>query len=152
MAFSNAGKCALIMHLSTIFLNMRRADLGGAGNSAVDASFLVSFLLLRLGLLPLWWVRFLSHGARSDPAGWGGCMHYGVLYGAFASGLVMHGLNLHRGGCDHRPPWLPFPRRRTQAPGGSMSPGRFSYAPQSAASAAWKLAVASVPRARVRPS
>lgn len=121
----------LLMHLSTIFLNMRRADLGGAGNSAVDASFLVSFLLLRLGLLPLWWVRFLSHGARSDPAGWGGCMHYGVLYGAFASGLVMHGLNLHRGGCDHRPPWLPFPRRRTQAPGGSMSPGRFSYAPQS---------------------
>jgi len=37
----------LVTHLSTVFLNLRRVDFGGTANSAVDASFLLSFLLLR---------------------------------------------------------------------------------------------------------
>jgi len=37
----------LVTHLSTVFLNLRRVDFGSAANSAVDASFLLSFLLLR---------------------------------------------------------------------------------------------------------
>jgi len=37
----------VVTHLSTVFLNLRRVDFGGAANSAVDASFLLSFLLLR---------------------------------------------------------------------------------------------------------
>ena len=85
----------LVTHLSTVFLNLRRVDMGGAGNSAVDAGFLLSFLLLRLCVLPVWWVRFLAFGAASEPRKWGACMHQGVLRGAFISGLVMHGLNLY---------------------------------------------------------
>ena len=85
----------LVTHLSTVFLNLRRVDFGGAANSAVDASFLLSFLLLRLGVLPLWWLRFLRLGAASDPRQWGACMHQGVLRAAFAAGVVMHGLNLY---------------------------------------------------------
>ena len=37
----------VVTHLSTVFLNLRGGDFGGAANSAVDASFLLSFLLLR---------------------------------------------------------------------------------------------------------
>ena len=85
----------LVTHLSTVFLNLRRVDMGSAGNSAVDAGFLLSFLFLRLCVLPVWWVRFLAFGAASEPRQWGACMHQGVLRGAFVSGLVMHGLNLY---------------------------------------------------------
>ena len=85
----------LMTHLSSVFLNLRRVDLGGAGNSWVDVGFLVSFLFLRLCVLPVWWVRFLAYGAASEPLQWGACMHDGVLRGAFLSGLVMHGLNLY---------------------------------------------------------
>mmetsp|Transcript_10320 Transcript_10320/g.24225 ORF Transcript_10320/g.24225 Transcript_10320/m.24225 type:complete len:151 (-) Transcript_10320:104-556(-) len=90
----------LVTHLSTVFLNLRRVDMGGAANTAVDAGFLLSFLLLRLCVLPMWWVRFLAFGgyfgAASESARqWGPCMHQGVLRGALVSGFVMHALNLY---------------------------------------------------------
>ena len=58
----------LIIHLSTVFLHLRRADFGPHVNGLIDGCFAVSFWCLRLALLPWWWVRFLAHAFRSDPS------------------------------------------------------------------------------------
>jgi len=87
----------LVVHLSSLFLNLRRADFGARANLCVDLAFASLFLALRLVLLPLWWVRFLSHAYASDPAGWGPCMHRGVLAAAAVGGVIMHGLNAYWG-------------------------------------------------------
>ena len=82
------------LHISSIFLNMRRIDFGPRANTAVDVAFAVSFLLLRLMMLPAIWLVFLSGAAAEPPSNFGACMLGGrVLHLAFVGGLALHGLN-----------------------------------------------------------
>jgi len=86
-----------IVHFSTIFLNLRRADFGDAGNLAVDVTFMVTFMLLRVFLLPRWFFDFLSYGldGRSDPSTWGWCMNFYVLAVDAMIMLLFSGLNFY---------------------------------------------------------
>merc|ERR1712151_973470 len=79
-----------LLHMSTVFLNLRRVDFGSSlANGVVDVSFCLSFIFLRLLLLPMWWLRFLAFGLRSDPAKWGKCMNAHVLTVAALGGAVV---------------------------------------------------------------
>ncbi len=84
-----------VVHLSSVFLHLRRADFGHAVNDAIDLSFAASFFVLRLLLLPWWWVRFLSHAASTDPATWGSCMNGRIVAVATIGGLVIHCLDAY---------------------------------------------------------
>jgi hypothetical protein len=84
----------LSVHLSSVFLNLRRVDFGPFGNHAIDIGFVVSFFVLRLAFLPAAWLLFLREANGSDTASWGACMLGGrVLYLAVFGGAVLHGLN-----------------------------------------------------------
>ena len=99
---------ALTVHISSVFLNLRRVDFGPQRNTAVDVSFAVSFVLLRVLFLPALWVIFLLYARRTEPSTWGACMLGGrVVYLAFAGGAVLHGLNAYWA-------WLIVVRLRTR--------------------------------------
>lgn len=84
----------IVLHLSSVFLNLRRVDFGPRGNARVDVAFAVSFLVLRVVLLPALWLVFLARGFATPAADLGPCMLGGkVLHLSFAGGLVLHGLN-----------------------------------------------------------
>lgn len=88
----------IALHISSIFLNLRRVDFGPRANAAIDVSFAVSFVLLRVLFLPVLWLVFLRHAWISDPSTWGACMHGGrVVYLAIAGGVGLHGLNAYWG-------------------------------------------------------
>lgn len=89
----------LTVHASSVFLNMRRIDFGPRGNAAVDAAFAISFLVLRLLMLPALWALFLYHcWFGSDSSKWGPCMLGGhVIPIAAVGGLILHGLNFYWG-------------------------------------------------------
>ena len=72
-----------------------RCSVSGATPRCVDLAFVGSFFVLRLVLLPLWWVRFLLHGWRSDAGSCGSCMNYGVLAACLLGGVALHSLNLY---------------------------------------------------------
>lgn len=55
------------IHISTIFLNLRGVDFGGSNNIVIDVAFLLTFAVLRIVVLPAWWVQFLVHGHRLGP-------------------------------------------------------------------------------------
>merc|ERR1712008_385953 len=77
-------------------MGLRRWNLGVSGNLCVDLTFVVSFVILRLVVLPIWWVRFLRYGWRADlAASWGPCMHRGMLALALWGGVALHALNLY---------------------------------------------------------
>ena len=89
---------ALSLHISSIFLNLRRVDFGPRANAAIDIAFGVSFLILRLVMLPALWLIFLVRGAAEPRNHFGACMAGGrVLYVAFVGGLALHGLNVYWG-------------------------------------------------------
>lgn len=89
---------SLALHISSIFLNLRRVDFGPRANAAVDVAFAISFFVLRLVLLPAMWLVFLLRGAAEPPSRLGACMASGrVLYVAFVGGLVLHVLNAYWG-------------------------------------------------------
>lgn len=84
----------IALHLSSVFLNLRRVDFGPRGNVRVDVAFALSFLVLRVLLLPLLWLVFLARGYATPAHGLGPCMLGGrVLHLALLGGLVLHGLN-----------------------------------------------------------
>lgn len=89
---------ALTLHLSSVFLNLRRVDFGPAANMAIDITFAVSFIVLRLVWFPALWLQFIWQAGSTERASWGACMlgGYAVLLAA-ASGLVLHGLNAYWG-------------------------------------------------------
>ena len=94
MGVSHHLSRVLVIHLSTIFLHLRRVDCGPRANVAIDAAFSLSFVLLRLVLLPWWWVVFLAHAYSTEPASWGSCMQGGaVVVAALLGGGVLHALN-----------------------------------------------------------
>ena len=84
----------IALHISSIFLNLRRVDFGARVNTAIDVAFVVSFLLLRVLLLPVLWLVFLARGYAEPPAALGACMLGAkVLHLALVGGLVLHCLN-----------------------------------------------------------
>ena len=84
------------VHLSSVFLNLRRVDFGPPLNAAVDVAFAASFFVLRVLFLPVLWVIFLRHGMLSDAQGWGECMLNGrVINFAIGGGVILHGLNAY---------------------------------------------------------
>ena len=85
----------LMINVSSIFLNMRRLDGGVGFNFAVDMMFVVSFIIMRIIILPSWWIQFLYRAYSSDPQNWGDCMNEHVVLFAFFGGCVLHGLNLY---------------------------------------------------------
>ena len=99
LGIAHHSACVLSLHLSSIFLNLRRVDFGPRGNRIVDVMFVISFALLRLLMLPLLWAVFLWHVlVTSDPRTWGACMLGGrVVPAAMIGGLVLHGLNFYWG-------------------------------------------------------
>ena len=58
----------LVVHISTVFLHLRRVDFGPIVNSLIDVCFAVSFWALRLILLPWWWYLMMVHATRSEPS------------------------------------------------------------------------------------
>jgi len=88
----------LLMNISTVFLNLRRIDLGEHNNMLIDYAFAASFVALRLVLMPLWWVQFLWYGFETfESSSWGVCMNGGIVAVAGTAGIVMHGLNFYWG-------------------------------------------------------
>lgn len=89
------------VHLSSVFLNLRRVDFGPRGNRAVDVGFVVSFFVLRGLLLPAVVGSFLWAGfgaSAAERAAWGACMLGGrVLYVAAAGGGLLTALNVYWG-------------------------------------------------------
>ena len=86
------------LHISSIFLNLRRVDFGPRANAAIDVAFAASFLLLRLVMLPVLWLVFLRRAAAEPPARFGACMLGGrVVHLAFVGGLALHALNFYWG-------------------------------------------------------
>ena len=86
------------VHLSSVFLNLRRVDFGMRGNTAVDVGFAASFVVLRLLFLPILWLLFLRHAYQTVPSTWGACMLGGsVVPLAILGGVLLHGLNAYWG-------------------------------------------------------
>ena len=86
----------LTVHLSSVFLNLRRVDFGEKGNTAVDISFATSFVVLRLLFLPALWLLFLRHAHQTERSTWGPCMLSGhVVLLAIIGGVLLHGLNAY---------------------------------------------------------
>ncbi|KAL1504213.1 hypothetical protein AB1Y20_010622 [Prymnesium parvum] len=84
----------MVVHVSTVFLHMRRVNCGARLNMWIDGMFAASFCLLRLVLLPWWWMLFLAHAQATSPESWGGCMRGGaVVVAAVVGGGVLHMLN-----------------------------------------------------------
>ena len=59
------------IHLSSVFLNLRRVDFGPSANRSIDVGFALSFFALRVLVLPALWVRFLWHAAQWDASAFG---------------------------------------------------------------------------------
>jgi len=100
----------LVIHVSTAFLNLRGIDLGPRVNGAIDVCFAMSFILLRLVILPVWWVQFLAYGygLKGDGGAGGGggsvdvratasCVTNAVYRVVVVGGVLIHGLNLYWG-------------------------------------------------------
>ena len=88
----------IALHLSSVFLNLRRVDFGPRLNARIDIAFAVSFLLLRVLLLPLLWFVFLVRGYAVPAERFGACMLGGrVLHLALVGGGALHGLNAYWG-------------------------------------------------------
>lgn len=86
----------IIVHLSTIFLNLRRADFGTVGNSAVDVCFFVSFMLLRVVMVPIMLFNFCWYGlVTSDPDRWGSCIDRSGMRAAVVGSVIFVSLNLY---------------------------------------------------------
>jgi hypothetical protein len=84
----------IALHISSIFLNLRRVDFGSRANAAVDVAFAASFVLLRLLALPALWVVFLRAAVAEPPHRLGACMLGGrVVYLAVLGGVGLHSLN-----------------------------------------------------------
>jgi len=88
----------IALHMSSIFLNLRRVDFGPRANAGIDVAFALSFLALRLLLLPALWAVFLWKGYAQPPSTFGACMAGGrVVHLAVVGGLALHGLNAYWG-------------------------------------------------------
>ena len=82
------------LHISSIFLNLRRVDFGPRANFCIDVGFALTFLLLRVLMLPALWIIFLSRAAALAPSDFGACMLNGrVVHLALLGGIALHGLN-----------------------------------------------------------
>jgi hypothetical protein len=84
----------LMINASSIFLNMRRLDGGSQFNFAIDMMFVFSFVVLRIIILPLWWIQFLYRARSSNPDTWGDCMNKHIVMLSFLGGIILHGLNM----------------------------------------------------------
>lgn len=85
----------LVINASTVFLNFRRIDFGVRRNFFVDVAFIVSFFVLRIVLLPKWWIDFLRFAHSSDTTMWGECMNESIVLFAFIGGIILHSLNAY---------------------------------------------------------
>lgn len=83
-----------VVHLSTIFLNLRGIDFGPFVNLIVDAAFAISFVLLRPILLLVWWLQFLYYGFQLESKEWGSCINHKALALILVVGPLIHGLNI----------------------------------------------------------
>lgn len=84
-----------VMNFSTIFLILRRLDCGPKVNTAIDLIFVVSFFLLRVVLMPYWWVLFLRYAWTSDKDVWGTCMNSGIVAVSVVGGILINSLNFY---------------------------------------------------------
>mmetsp|Transcript_79591 Transcript_79591/g.251523 ORF Transcript_79591/g.251523 Transcript_79591/m.251523 type:complete len:254 (+) Transcript_79591:35-796(+) len=84
----------MVIHVSTIFLNLRGLDLGHSANTCVDIAFVASFIILRFAVLLVWWVQALVY---VDPAGGRGCLNEPVMLLIRVVGVLLHGLNFYWG-------------------------------------------------------
>lgn len=87
----------LVIHLSTVFLHLRRVSFSPRVNRRIDFCFGASFCILRLILLPWWWINFLAHAYYTPSSSWGECMSGGVIVACVLGGLVLHSLNAYWG-------------------------------------------------------
>ena len=85
----------LMINVSSIFLNMRRLDGGVQFNFMIDMMFVASFVIMRILVLPWWWIQFLYRAHNTDPQSWGNCMNEYIVLFSFIGGCILHGLNLY---------------------------------------------------------
>ena len=107
-----------VMELSSVFMGLRALDfsggsakgkaIGGGGasggsavNVALDAVFAVTFVVVRLVLVPMWAVKFLWMGyVTSNEAEWYGCrVRAGASWAQATRGVQL--MHTGRAGCEH---------------------------------------------------
>ena len=93
----------LLMEISSIFLSVRALDFSAVSrglNALLDVCFAVSFIGIRLILVPIWAFEFLSIGwfpdrseAGIQESDWGTCMSRSILIIATLAAAILCGMN-----------------------------------------------------------